>query len=82
MPPTPPQMRLDPETNPKPHEETICAMKIKRQISPTRLVTSTATKLAIIIGIPCYRGVSFKSHNPQAISSSLHQVINKVKKGM
>ena len=37
MPPTPPQMRLDPETNPKPHEETICAMKIKRQISPTRL---------------------------------------------
>ena len=29
--------RLDPETNPKPHEETKCAMNIKRQISPTRL---------------------------------------------
>lgn len=36
-PPIPFLRRLDPETNPKPHEETICAMKIKRQISPTRL---------------------------------------------
>ena len=37
MPPTLERMRLDAETNPKPHEETKCAMNIKRQISPTRL---------------------------------------------
>jgi len=41
MPPTLERMRLDPETNPI--VETMCAIKIKRQISPTRLDINVKT---------------------------------------